>query len=418
MKTKLPRHILTLAFLLLGCPPSVHADDAAFRSGAEAANGFSTTGSWSFSSLPGHESSKSSIYSNDPKATATWKPQLRSVGPVRLSLFLVAHQGNDRDAAVEIFSGGKTTRVRVDTEAGPSRWLDLGTFDFAGKGEESVRVRHGGRGNLRVSALKLEILDGKKGIWQTLVLDEVLPRNPAELKQSAPKDLRTGPPNPEQWELAFSDEFNGDRLDTNVWRSAQGESWGRLLSARFPENAVVADGLLRLVTRKENRGGKEWTTAMISTRNFRQKFGYWESRYRYAAATGLNQAFWMHAATKDKSQGFEIDVNEGHYPADVNATVHQNGLPSISRRFVAEYDLAADFHIYAAEWNEREIVFYFDGQEIHRVSNTKAHLEVPVIYSTAVLTWAGPVTDALDGKSMDVDWVRVYRRKTIGNEQP
>jgi beta-glucanase (GH16 family) len=151
---------------------------------------------------------------------------------------------------------------------------------------------------------------------------------------------------------------------------------------------------------------------MLSTTKFRQKYGYWESRYRYAAAAGLNQAFWMNPGTRDKDQGFEIDVNEGHYPTDINCSLHQSGMPSRSKRFVADYDLAADFHIYAVDWNEREVIYYFDGQEIYRVPNTKAHLDVPVIFATAVLPfWAGPVTDALDGKSMDVDWVRVYRRK-------
>lgn len=379
---------------------------------ATAMQPFTATGEWAFSSLPGYEPGKSSIFSKDPAAAATWRPGLRSVGPVRLSLHLVTHEGSDPRAKVEVFSGGKTHLQTVDQTAGEPRWLGLGTFDFTGQGEEFVRVSHSGKGNLRVSALKLEILDGTAGaLWQTLILDELLTCDLAQLQREAPKTLRAGPPDPDQWELAFADEFNGEQLNPEVWQSANGETWGRLLSARYPENATVSNGLLHLVTRKEHRGGKEWTTAMISTRKFRQKYGYWESRYRYAAATGLNQAFWMNAGPKDKSLGFEIDVNEGHYPADVNATLHQSGLPSVSKRFVAGYDLAADFHLYAVEWNEREVIYFFDGQEIHRVPNTKAHLEVPVIYSTAVLSWAGPVTDALDGKSMDVDWVRVYRRK-------
>ena len=44
--------------------------------------------------------------------------------------------------------------------------------------------------------------------------------------------------------------------------------------------------------------------------------------------------------------------------------------------------------------------------------NTKANLDVPVIYATAVLPWAGPVNDSLNGASMDVDWVRVYKKKS------
>ena len=374
---------------------------------------FAAQGEWSFSSLPGYEPEKASIWSKDPKAAVTWCPQLHSVGPVKISFYVLARKGNDTNATVEVFCGGRGTTLRVNTETGEPRWLDLGRYEFDGKGEEFVRVSRGEKGNLRVSALKLEILDGSEGkIWQTLVLDDLLTCDLGALKASAPKTLRTGPPNPDQWELAFSDEFNGSSLDPDVWASARGETWGHLLSARFPENAIVSDGLLRLVTRKEHRGGKEWTTAMISTKAFRQRNGYWESRYRYAAATGLNQAFWMYGSSKDKSQGFEIDVNEGHFPADVNATLHQSGLPSRSKRFVSAYDLSADFHLYAVEWNETELIYYFDGQEIQRLPNVKAHLDVPVIYSTAVLPWAGPVTDALDGKSMDVDWVRVYRRKS------
>jgi hypothetical protein len=380
-----------------------------------AAREFATTGAWSFSSLPGHETNKNSIYTRDAAATATWTPQFRSDGPTRLSLHVVTHKGNDKAALVDVFAEGKTNTALVNMEAGRSRWMPLGIFKLSGKGDEFVRVRSRGKGNLRISALKAEILDSKDGnVWQTLIFDDLLPYDSAKLQLDAPKNVRLGPPNPSQWKLTFSDDFNGDWLDTNVWRSAQGQSWGKLLSARYPDNIAVSNGLLRLITKKEKRGGKEWTSAMLSTITFRQKYGYWESRYRYAAASGLNQAFWMNPGAKDKDKGFEIDVNEGHYPTDINSSLHQSGLASQSKRFVADYDLAADFHIYAVEWNEREVVYYFDGQEIYRVPNTKAHLDVPVIFATAVLPfWAGPVTDALDGKSMDVDWVRVYRKRSV-----
>jgi beta-glucanase (GH16 family) len=355
-------------------------------------------------------------------ATATWTPRLRSQGPVRVSLYVIAHSNNVANARVELAGAGKTNTVTVNMRADVSQWTPVGTIEFAGQGKEFVRVRPGGPGNLRLSALRLEVLDARDGmVWQTLVLDDLFPYDPAKLRREASREIRPGPSNPEQWELTFSDDFNGDRLDANVWKSAQGQTWGQLQSIRYPENAQVTNGLLRLITRKEKRGGKEWTSAMISTRHFRQRYGYWESRYRYAAATGLNQAFWMNPGSKAKAgsfendvaldASFEIDVNEGHYPTDVNATLHQGGLPSKSKRYVTDYDLSADFHIYAADWNEREVVYFFDGREVHRVPNAKAHLEAPVIYSTAVLPWAGPITDALDGKSMDVDWVRVYQRK-------
>jgi len=211
---------------------------------------------------------------------------------------------------------------------------------------------------------------------------------------------------PRNAELTFQDGFSGEGVDWNVWKSAQGESWGKLLSARFPENAIVSDGLLRLLTKKESRGGKQWTSAFISTKAFRQRYGYWEASIRYAGAPGLNNAFWI-----NPDRTFEIDINEGHFPHIINSTLHQQDLPSSTTRHLANVDLSLDFHTYAAEWDEDQIIFYFDGREIGRKPNAKAHAPGPVMFSTAVFgSWAGPLTDALDGKSMDVDWVRVWSR--------
>jgi hypothetical protein len=55
-------------------------------------------------------------------------------------------------------------------------------------------------------------------------------------------------------------------------------------------------------------------------------------------------------------------------------------------------------------------IYYFDGQEIRRIENEICHEESPVRLSLAIIRWPGPVTDAIDGKSMDVDWVRVWQQ--------
>ena len=74
-------------------------------------------------------------------------------------------------------------------------------------------------------------------------------------------------------------------------------------------------------------------------------------------------------------------------------------------------DLGHSFHVYGLEWNEKELIYYFDGQEIRRMENEICHGESPVRLSLAIIRWAGAVTDAIDGKSMDVDWVRVWQRE-------
>ena len=96
----------------------------------------------------------------------------------------------------------------------------------------------------------------------------------------------------DKWELAWSEEFDGPEAELEVeWKSQNGPS-GHILSSRWRENAVVTNGFLRLVARKEKRGGQEWTAGSIWTREMFQ-YGYFECRYRYAAAEGLNNSFWL-----------------------------------------------------------------------------------------------------------------------------
>ena len=128
------------------------------------------------------------------------------------------------------------------------------------------------------------------------------------------------PPTNEGWKLVFEDNFDGGdkALDEN-WTFQNGPS-GHILSSRWRENAKLEDGLLKLVGRKETRAGQDWTAASCwSKREF--QYGYFECRYRYAAATGTNNSFWIMTRGKPK-QRFEIDINEGHYPNEVNMNLH------------------------------------------------------------------------------------------------
>ena len=227
----------------------------------------------------------------------------------------------------------------------------------------------------------------------------------------------------EGWELVWRDEFDyPDAALTNAWISQNGPS-GHILCSRWRENAVVSNGVLRLVARREKRGGQEWTAGSIWTRRSFQ-YGYFECRYRYGAAEGLNNSFWIMPTSKAPPgrKHFEIDINEGHYPDKINTNIHNhtdktniNGRtvhPTSSRRFVFGQDnFARVFHTFGLDWSDRELVFYLDGRELRREKNDFCHGPAPVWLSLAVISWGGRVTDAIDGKAMEVDYVRVYRRK-------
>ncbi len=219
---------------------------------------------------------------------------------------------------------------------------------------------------------------------------------------------------PGSWKLAFQDEFTGSdqSLDEN-WDFQNGPS-GHILSSRWRANVAVAEGLVKLLAKKEERAGQSWTAASMWTKR-KFKYGYFECRYRYAKATGTNNSFWLMTSgmPKDAPGKFEIDINEGHYPDEINMNIHNwsgEHWAKSKHLKVPGSDLAEEFHVYGLEWNQEELIWYFDGREIRREPNTICHGEAPVLLSLAIIKWAGAVTDAIDGTSMDVDYVRVYQK--------
>jgi beta-glucanase (GH16 family) len=211
------------------------------------------------------------------------------------------------------------------------------------------------------------------------------------------------------WDLTFSDEFEGQAVNTNKWNiQNHGE--------RLAKNVALSDGILRLVTRRDEKG---WTSAWLATRTFRQQYGWFECRFRIAGASGLNNAFWLNTpperlALKDpKAARFEIDIVEAHYPQHVGMTLHnwQGKRSGSGHKHKADSDLSKDFHTYALEWTPKELIWYFDGQKVHTLPHTICNDDEQVLLSTKVAPFAGKPSPALDGKSMDVDYVRIYQKK-------
>ena len=234
-----------------------------------------------------------------------------------------------------------------------------------------------------------------------------------------------GPPTDEEWVMTFNDEFNGTALDENVWIMQNDTGNGAILSGRWTDNCVVEDGALNLEVRKENRGVKEWTSgcAWVNPEVFRQSYGYWEARFKYAAGPGINNAFWVsttwvYQLSDGKLPDFEIDINEGHYPNEICTNFHSEGSGervSHSESYKAAYDLSADYHTYALKWDEDFLYYYLDGEIVHTKINDGAAIPVVPIVSNAVLNWGGRPNENTDGTAQTFDYVRVWQRKADVN---
>ena len=93
------------------------------------------------------------------------------------------------------------------------------------------------------------------------------------------------PDNKKEWKMIWNDEFDYQTRDQllQVWESSNAPT-SHTICSRWEENLEVGGGTVRLVNHKESRGGQDWTSADMGTlKDF--KYGYFESRYKYAAAT-------------------------------------------------------------------------------------------------------------------------------------
>lgn len=243
------------------------------------------------------------------------------------------------------------------------------------------------------------------------------------LLSSAPVHAQQTPKLPVEgdWKLTWSAEFDGDKTSWDTDWESQNSASTHILSSRWRENVEVKDGTLRLLNRKEKRGGNDWTSGSIWTKREFQ-YGYFECRYRYGAATGLNNSFWLMTRGAEEEPGrFEIDVNEGHFPNEVNTNTHRWSGKHIAnpKKFVMDTpnekgetpNFSRDYITVGLLWTEKELVWFFNGREIRREPNTFCHRPSPVWLSSAVFRWAGEVTDKIDGTQMEVDYVRVYSKE-------
>jgi beta-glucanase (GH16 family) len=240
------------------------------------------------------------------------------------------------------------------------------------------------------------------------------------------------PTQPPGWVLEWSDEFDGPVLDHSKWvEETGGQDYGndekQFYTAR-PENLRVSGGKLVIEARRERIGGKEFTSARIKTQGLKERtYGRYEARIKIPRGQGIWPAFWLLGADI-KTAGWprcgEIDIMEniGKEPSLVHGTLHgpgYSGVQGIGKASNLEQGAYADdFHVYAVEWEPREIRWYRDGILYHTARPETVGgdwvFEHPffVILNLAVGGyWPGypDATTALPQRML-VDYVRVYRR--------
>lgn len=175
------------------------------------------------------------------------------------------------------------------------------------------------------------------------------------------------------WKLVWSEEFNGNVLDMNKWSFHKSQYSNNEQSYYSGENVIVDNGNLILkAERKSNVHNKPYVSGAIDSRTkFSQKYGRFEMRAKLPVGQGYWPAFWLMPETMNDYGPWpasgEIDIMETG--GDVNryvGTIHYAGLnnqhkaSSTGSVQLPNGGLNSDYHIYAVEWEPKEIRWYCD----------------------------------------------------------
>jgi beta-glucanase (GH16 family) len=243
-------------------------------------------------------------------------------------------------------------------------------------------------------------------------------------------------------DVVWSDEFNGDSIDSATWTydvGGKGFGNGQLeYDTARRENSYIENGNLVIEARREDYLGNSFTSArMLTQGRFAFKYGSLEARIKVPdTADGLWPAFWMlgnNFPAIDWPKSGEVDILEiggkagiaqGLQRRKINCAMHfsdTGGQKGIHDAWLdAPVDLNLDYHLYKISWTPGYMKFYLDGVEYGSWDITPDHLRefhqpFFLILNIAVGGWnhsytgissPGAVTASFPAK-MYVDWIRL-----------
>ena len=215
------------------------------------------------------------------------------------------------------------------------------------------------------------------------------------------------------YQLVWSDEFNGTSVDTSKWNKVG--PWGKPVSSTWANfsyltsNVSEANGLATITVHKS---GSNWTGGILSTDTTKQfQYGFVEVRAKLPKGQGFWPAIWMYGSNTSVD---ELDIMEflGGDPTTVYQTYHYDpgGQNQVQ---VKSSDWTTGYHLFQMLWQPGQITFYIDNVETGSWTTNVPAEPMYLMLNFDVggpNDWGGaPNRSTPTTATFNVDYVRVYQ---------
>jgi beta-glucanase (GH16 family) len=232
------------------------------------------------------------------------------------------------------------------------------------------------------------------------------------------------------WDLAWSDEFNGTEVDNSKWNfQVGGGGWGNGEAQYYTDgnNSSVENGCLIIEARQETVGSNQYTSSRMNNANKGDfLYGRIEVRAKLPSTGGTWPAIWTlptdwiygnwpDAGEMDIMEHTGNNLNYVFGTIHTGAYNHQDGTQVGSG--VLLDNVVDSFHIYTLEWYPDHLDWYYDDQIIFTYENEyKTFAEWPfdtphhLLINIAVGGGLGGTINhnGVWPQQMKVDYVRIY----------
>lgn len=265
----------------------------------------------------------------------------------------------------------------------------------------------------------------------TTVVTTTTTRRPTTTTTAAPA---------KEWELYWSDEFEGNALDRSKWNIETGTN-GPIV--KDPNNVKVEDGNCVITIEKDHpRDGYQYSSAYVTTAG---KFSFCFGRLEFRAKLPTGQGMWPALWTMGDNY-FTLGNDEVAWPRcgeidvmELVGTSGESGNPFANKTVWTTLhwgpnrdaheeahketlifsSLSEEYHTYAIEWDEKKIVWFVDDKELMTVTLDDPDMGMAfiqkhwLIMNINLYEWGNTGFNESTPKlaHMYVDYVRVYKEK-------